>query len=157
MAGQSAHLAAPTWRTTQRGHSRGHDRLMSHAIRHDRTLCGLDATRVTWLDGLAERCTECAAVPEGHAIYPDLLALGLTPRQVDDWCRKGLLLPDDPHPGFGHRRTWSPREYAVAADMAVYVAAGLRPVAARKAAATDGWLSEHVRVLIEPQPAAQAA
>jgi hypothetical protein len=42
------------------------------------------------------------------------LAPGLTYRQLDYWTRRGLLHPDGPAPGSGHRRVWSEAEMAIA-------------------------------------------
>lgn len=93
--------------------------------------------------------------PEGHATYPDLLALGLTYRQINYWAKRDWLRADDVRPGSGRARTYPASELEVAATMRRLTAAGVTPEAAHRAARSDGWLSAEVRVLlVEPSEVA---
>jgi hypothetical protein len=63
--------------------------------------------------------------------------LGITYRQLDYWCRIGLLhpgrqIPD--HQGSGSARTWTATELEVARAMGKLTAAGLPPRAAERVA-----------------------
>lgn len=141
----------PTWRPAARTRSvNGGTRreVVNHAVRGRHTLCGLTAWTIPWVDDVdvTRRCAECASIPEGHAVHNDLTALGMTYRQVDWWCRRGYLTPDNPGPGSGYRRTFPPQEVAVAAVMAALTAAGVSASAARRAARNGGLLAPGVRV-----------
>lgn len=57
---------------------------------------------------------------------------GATYRQLDHWCRTGLL--DIECHGSGNRRHWPLSELAIAETMARLVKAGVKPVAAARVA-----------------------
>lgn len=138
-------LPPVVWRTT------GDQHRVLHALRGGHTLCGipvLDGQCSSPLGG-AVLCLPCARVPDGHCTHHDLMVLGATYRQVDYWCRQGLLYPDNPAPGSGRRRTFPPEEARVAAVMAVLTQAGIAPAAACRAARGDGWLSPMIRITWE--------
>lgn len=140
-----------TWRATARTRSvpgGTRQELIVHALRGEHTLCGLTAWTLPWVESAdaGKRCAFCAAVPEGHGTHNDVMALGLTYRQVDWWCRKGWLLPDNPDPGSGYRRTFPPQEVAVAEVMFALTAAGVSASAAHRAVRNGGLLAPGVRV-----------
>lgn len=80
----------------------------------------------------------------------DLIAVGLTARQVNYWTNKGYLRLAQPCNGSGHALDFEPGEVAVAALMAVYVMAGLTPAAAERAARHNGMIAPGVRVILSP-------
>jgi len=123
---------------------------VAHAIRNNYALCGMNARRFTWENKPdADRCPRCVAIPDGYAFATDMTALGLTYRQLDYWCRKGYLRVLNPDPGSGARRLFPPGEYELLATMAQYVAAGVSPDAAAKAARRGGVLTPGVRLVID--------
>lgn len=63
--------------------------------------------------------------------------IGVTYRQLDFWCRQGLLSPRNPGEGRGVRRDFSPAEVAVAVRMGRLVRAGVAPTVAAKIARGD--------------------
>lgn len=94
----------------------------------------------------------------GHSVQlAELMALGMTYRQLDSWTTRGFLRSSTPHPGTGRQRTWLPGEAEIAATMQLLTSAGVSPVKAHEAARNGGRLSDRVRVLIEPLPTVKAA
>jgi hypothetical protein len=55
----------------------------------------------------------------------DLLADGLTVRQIEHWTRCGYLKADVKHPGTGSRRVWPAAERPIARRMVALVRAGV--------------------------------
>lgn len=142
-------LPAPTWRIMRRNRYGSGIKPVAHAVRGGVTLCGLLPDSAVADDGSAARCPVCSAVPEGHATRHDMIALGITYRQLDFWTRQGFLVADNPDCGSGIVRTFPPETVEVARLMATYTAAGIGPSAAHHAALHDGWLSDTVRVVID--------
>jgi DNA-binding transcriptional MerR regulator len=64
----------------------------------------------------------------------DMLAAGISYRQLDYWCSKGYLRPDSASPGSGYARRFPPEEREIARLMVVLTKAGLEPKAAARAA-----------------------
>jgi hypothetical protein len=126
-------LPEPLWLATPRGDVI--TELRAHAIRGDFTLCGMTASKSAWSDPPegCGRCAECAAVPPGHATYLDMIGLGLTPRKLDYWTRRGLLVLSATSKGSGYRRTWPGSEYLIAKSILRLMAEGytLRSAAAQ--------------------------
>lgn len=146
-------LSVPRTRATNGGQ---HHDWIAHAIRNGHGLCGLNAARFTWeTRDDAKRCPVCAATPQDHASAIDITALGVTYRNLDYWCRMGWLHPINPDPGSGTRRLFPPGEYRVAVLMVRYVAAGVSPAAAARAARRGGALAGGVRLVLDEQPPAQ--
>jgi DNA-binding transcriptional MerR regulator len=50
---------------------------------------------------------------------------GVTYRQLDHWTTRGYLRADEPSPGSGNHRTWSPAEIGVAVEIQRLTGAGL--------------------------------
>lgn len=144
-------LAAPVWRSVRRSRSGSNvtRHLVDHAVRGDHTLCGIKVTELGWTEpaGL-RRCSACSAVPDGHAVWGDLVSPTLTYRRLDYWSREGYLKVVNSDPGSGQRRYWSAEEAHVAVTMASLVDAGLTVPAAHRAARNGGWLAEGVRVVV---------
>jgi DNA-binding transcriptional MerR regulator len=67
----------------------------------------------------------------------DLLAVGLTNRQVEFWSRQGYLRTDKTNPGTGSHRNFKHGEIAVAKTMLRLVAAGLTLDAAQRVARAE--------------------
>lgn len=139
------------WQGQQLDPDRPRAVITAHAVRGGHTLCGLSTQAVTWDDDITDagRCPTCAAVPDGHATANDMLAIGVTYRQLDYWARQRLIHADNPDCGSGARRTFPPSEYGVVQTMARLLAAGLTLQAAAKAARSGGELAPGVRVLID--------
>lgn len=115
---------------------------VGHLIRGVHTLCGRHTSHFGWVqpDNTTRRCGDCGAIPDGHLTHHDMCSVGITYRQLDYWCRKGWLRPDEANTGSGTRRTFPPDELRVAALMAVLTReAGLRPDRAEMFA-RQGWL-----------------
>ena len=72
--------------------------------------------------------------------YEILEEVGATYRQLDYWCRIGLLHPKNPTPGSGMPREWPAGELRVAKRMVELTQAGLTLVAAHHAARHGGQL-----------------
>lgn len=145
----------PTARTRCIRGNTVHLSTLYHAVRGDRALCGLAAhTLVAPTDTEGPRCPECEAVPDGHHTAHDIVALGPTYRQLEYWCRRGWVKPDNPGCGSGQRMTFPPAEALMALSMWRLVTAGLTPYAAHYATKHDGHLGSGVRVVIEPESAA---
>lgn len=87
----------------------------------------------------------------------DLIALGISYRKLDFWTSRGWLRSTEPHPGTGRQRAWLPGEAEIAEVMHLLTSAGISPQNAHEAARNGGWLSDRVRVLVEPQSVVQAA
>lgn len=91
----------------------------------------------------AESTTQMAA--ELHALmdlerasrvtFRDILAVGLTVRQMTYWTDQGYLHADQP--GSGRERTWETGEETIAATMLALVKAGMTVVAAHQLARHD--------------------
>lgn len=143
-------LPEPTWRVAHPCSGEGHRiKPVSHAVRNGHTLCGHTERSVSWADLSpvdAPLCPLCNRVAEGHATTPDLLAFGMTFRQLDWWCRQGWIRADNPDPGSGKRRSFPPGEVEVAATMTALVKAGVSASAAHRAARNGGLLAPGVRV-----------
>lgn len=73
----------------------------------------------------------------------------ITYRQLDFWCSKGWLRPDQ-RGGSGYARTFSGDEARVARTMARLVAAGLKPDAAHRVARGEQELAPGIVVLVDP-------
>ena len=149
-------LPAVVWRVADRpgGGDGGRLSLMAHAVRNGHTLCGHDERNVIWSagdPGEVPRCPLCHRVQDGYGTAQDLLRLGMTYRQLDFWCRQGYLRADEQDPGSGNRRIFDPHEVEVAARMVVYVAAGIPPAVANRAARNGGRLSPTVRLVNDDQ------
>ena len=84
-----------------------------------------------------------------HIVHHDMLKLGLTYEQVQDWTRRGWLKLTAPSQGAGYRRRYEPGEVEVARRMVRYIAAGVTPAAAACAARHDGWIAPDVRVVLD--------
>lgn len=69
------------------------------------------------------------------------------------WCVRGHLRPREVHPGSGKPRVFPLEELYVAIRMARYMASGLPPDAAHRAARNGGVLAPGVRLVIT-EPAA---
>lgn len=125
---------------------------VAHLVRGRHTLCGRFAEAIEWLDdNVAEsvRCTDCAAVPDGHLTHIDMQALAaITYRQLDHWVRRGWLRPDVDNVGSGRRRTFPPAELVVARTMGALTAAGIAPRSAERIARGEQ-LAPGVRVVVE--------
>jgi hypothetical protein len=87
-----------------------------------------------------------------------MLAVGITYRQLDHWCRTGYLRPDSASPGSGFRRRFPPEEREIARLMVLLTAVGVEPAAAARAAREGieggqpyGLLSDQVAVIWMPQ------
>lgn len=149
-------LQPAVWRPTARTRAvRGEPQVdtLYHAVRGQLTLCG----RTFWTLVPAEptetttpRCARCSDVPDGHATAHDLVALGLTYRQVNHWCRQGWLTPDNPWCGSGQRMTFPPKQAEVAVAMGRLAKAGVVASAAHRAVCNEGHLGPGIRVVIEP-------
>lgn len=87
-------------------------------------------------------------VDQGSVSAEDLVAVGVSYRQLDVWTNQGLLLAVNQGCGSGRRRWWPAGEVEVARVMGVLVEVGLSPVAAAKAARGGGVLGPGVRVVI---------
>jgi len=153
-------LVEPTWRVAGRTTSaNGGPRIehVAHAVRNGYTLCGYAESRIDWLliDPRVSGCCQfCGSVPVGAATSRDLLEFGLTYRQIDYWCSRGYLKPDEANPGSGQRRVFPAEEVAVAIAMLAYMSVGLTVEGANRAAHNNGWLSPEYRVVrasAEPQ------
>lgn len=88
--------------------------------------------------------------------YQDLIAAGLTVRQIDYWTTRGYLRADTNNPGTGHDRSWSGDELRVARTMARLAKAGLTPAAAHEVARGRAQLAPGVCVLIDGEVPANA-
>lgn len=142
-------LAEPVWRSTRRARGAGAGTAITdHAVREGHTLCGIATAGQEWSEPIGRRCTECATVPEGYAVYQDIVSEKLSYRQLDYWTRIGLLRCVSEGSGSGHRRYWPAEDAQVAILMGRYVAAGLPPKTAHRAARNDGWLAPGVRVVL---------
>lgn len=84
---------------------------------------------------------------QGYITSADLLALGLTPRQLYSWTDRGLIRSDNPHCGHGHPRRYPQSEAQIVATMLVLAGCGLPPSVAAKAARDDGWLTDRIRII----------
>lgn len=73
-------------------------------------------------------------------VWDLLQETGATYRQLDHWCRLGLLLPPNPTPGSGAQREWPARELQIAKRMVELTRAGLTVHAAHHAARNSGEL-----------------
>ncbi len=87
----------------------------------------------------------------------DMLAAGITYRQLDYWCKTGYLRPDSASPGSGYRRRFTPDEREVARLMLLLIDVGVEPAGAAKAARESvdcglsyGLLSDRVAVIWRP-------
>lgn len=89
--------------------------------------------------------------------YTALLDIGLRPQQIARWTSDGYLRAEQPHPGTGRPRSWPVGELVIAELMLRYVAEGLTPELAHRAARHDGWLSDRLRVVLLALPEAVAA
>lgn len=65
------------------------------------------------------------ARPVEYVDLDQMLATGLTARQLDYWATKGYLQPTKANPGSGFQRRWPTSERDVAALMVRLVKAGL--------------------------------
>jgi hypothetical protein len=140
-------LDPPAWMV-----SLGVKQTTTHGIRNGYTLCGIEATSREWTEALsvtAQRCKTCDKIPPECATSGDLMAVGLTYRQVDYWCQHRYLRPMQAHPGYGQFRLFPEGELVVAALMAQYVAAGIVPAVAHRAARNGGQLAPGVRIVVE--------
>lgn len=107
-----------------------------------RGYCRDGCGRVEQQRGLCRSCYATRAhagtlpAAEAHtgATLPDLVALGVTYRQLDYWVRTGRIRCDEPTPGSGARRVWPPGELEVASRMARLLDAGLSLNAAARVA-----------------------
>ena len=88
----------------------------------------------------------------------DMLAAGITYRQLDYWCKTGYLRPDSASPGSGYRRRFAPEERDVARLMLLLIEVGVEPAGAAKAAregidngSSYGLLSDRVAVIWRPE------
>lgn len=87
----------------------------------------------------------------------DMLAAGITYRQLDHWCKTGYLRPAVASPGSGYQRKFPPQEFQVARLMVLLVAVGVEPAAAARAAREGvengqpyGLLSDDIAVIWKP-------
>ncbi len=64
----------------------------------------------------------------------DLLAAGLSTRQLVYWVDRGFIRPDNPNPGSGRALWFAPAEVRIALVMAELVAAGFGATAAARLA-----------------------
>ena len=94
----------------------------------------------------------------------DMLAAGITYRQLDYWCRTGYLRPDVASPGTGVRRRFPSEEFEIARLMVLLTAVGVEPSAAARAAREGiesgqpyGLLSDRVAVIWRPEQTGDAA
>lgn len=76
----------------------------------------------------------------------------ITYRQLDFWCSKGWLRPDQ-RGGSGHARTFSGDEARVARTMARLVAAGLKPDTAHAIARGQARIAPGIWVVVDRIPA----
>ena len=84
--------------------------------------------------------------------------LGITYRQLDHWCRLGLLHPGRQipgHQGSGSARTWTPAELEVARLMGQLTAAGLPPATAARVARAGGTCEIAPGIRVELNTAAE--
>lgn len=143
-------LPEPIWRVANPCSGEGHRiKPVCHAVRNGHTLCGHTESSVSWADLSpvdAPLCPGCNSVPAGWGVSSDLLACGITYRQMDHWCRQRYLRVDNPDPGSGRRRIFPPEEVRVVSVMARLVKAGLSVEGAHRAARNDGVLAPGVRV-----------
>lgn len=153
-------LEPAVWRPTARTRTiRGepHVDTLYHAVRGQHTLCGRTFWSLPSVEATATttpRCAACAGIPDGHLTAHDLVALGLTYRQVNHWCRQGWLAPDNPWCGSGQRMTFPPEQVERAVTMWRLTEAGVLASAAHRAVCNEGHLGHGIRVLIEPLEAA---
>jgi hypothetical protein len=70
----------------------------------------------------------------GMATSGDLVRVGVTPPQIDQWCYLGYLRPTAGGGGRGRRRHFPDTEVAVAAMMVRLIAVGFRIPAAERIA-----------------------
>lgn len=100
----------------------------------------------------AKTALELLAEVEGAASHSDLLAIGITARQVDHWTRRGWILPWNSSPGSGHNRIWPEREANIARLMLRLIEAGWNTEAAAPLARAviEGHVDEPGTVRIGP-------
>lgn len=79
----------------------------------------------------------------------DLVATGITYRQLDYWTRAGYLRTTTPRRGSGYALRWPTTEIPVAAAMHRLTAAGLAPAAAARVARGHP-LADGITVHLEP-------
>jgi len=59
--------------------------------------------------------------------FAEMLTSGATARQIDHWCRTGVLRPCRCSPGSGFQRVWPAEELTVAARIVALGRAGIPP------------------------------
>lgn len=86
--------------------------------------------------------------------FAEMLASGATARQLDHWCRTGVLRPARCSPGSGYQRVWPAEELTVAARIVAMGRAGIPPrvaeVVARGAVVPVAGIGEVVMAEIVP-------
>lgn len=116
------------------------------------------ALRLVTKDGLDPEPPPPTAIPEPGeepcAGTDDMIAIGLTYRQLDYWTRAGhLKVVGDPTPGIGRKRAWPIGEVDVAALMLRLVNAGLDlEVAAQVARDGTHELAPGIHLLVKDVP-----
>lgn len=88
----------------------------------------------------------------------ELIAAGLTYRQLDYWFRTGLIHAVGGNtPGSGYSRKWTEAERSVALTMIRLIKAGIGPHTAVKVARGQAEIAPGIRVVVEAREEAQSA
>jgi DNA-binding transcriptional MerR regulator len=74
---------------------------------------------------------------------------GLTYRQVDHWCARGYLRPDEAHPGVGYARNFTADEVRIAVVMARLTRKGISVETAECIARSGPDLGDGVEVFVD--------